>query len=104
MPILIGGGRTTGPRRAPATCALGHFSSTGAPPRAEVPQAPGPGPPGWVYALGRFPFALAAAEDADDGAGVAAGRPPLLALSSDAGAAAEVDSGATSIPIRRMLW
>lgn len=79
--------------------------------------------------MGRFPFELACAEvedepedpeeeeapeepeddpaaeeeeaEADD---PAAGRPPLLALSSGAGVEAEVGSGATSIPIRRMLW
>lgn len=81
-----------------------------------------------AYALGRLPFELAcAAEDEDDPddpddpedpeddddpedpedddpEGAAAGRPALLALSSGGDVEAEVGSGATSIPIRRMLW
>ena len=43
------------------------------------------------------------ADRVDDPEGAAAGRLALLALSSGVGAA-EVGSGATSIPIRRMLW
>ena len=87
-----------------------------------------------AYALGRFPFELACAaedpedpEEEDDPAAEedpepeepeepeapeapeeeddpAAGRPALVALSSGVGVEAAVGSGATSIPIRRMLW
>lgn len=102
---------------APATRVERRAPSTHARPRI-------PGPLERSYALGRFPFELACPEpeepepeepeepapeepEEDDPEGAeaaAAGRPALLALSSGGGAEAEAGSGATSIPIRRMLW
>src|SRR3954447_15323168 len=83
--------------RARARSALGHFYTRRHQARCGTDRA------ACRYALGRLPFEPFAEGGAE--AAAAGDRAPLPALSSAADAdGAEVGSGATSIPIRRILW